>query len=99
MVDNQPAIALAKNPVLHDRTNHIDTRFHFIHDCDRGQIVLEFMELRSEDQDWSGGNQGRAARLGEELLNNLLLVLHRSQDCSLVTRNLKLHIELHAPTS
>ena len=24
MVDNQPAIALAKNPVLHDRSKHID---------------------------------------------------------------------------
>jgi len=45
MVDNQPAIALAKNPVLHDRSKHIDTRFHFIHDCvDGGQIVLEFVE-------------------------------------------------------
>jgi hypothetical protein len=45
MVDNQPAIALAKNPVLHDRSKHIDTRFHFIRDCvDGGQIVLEFVE-------------------------------------------------------
>ena len=24
MVDNQPAIALAKNPILHDRSKHID---------------------------------------------------------------------------
>jgi len=45
MVDNQPAIALAKNPVLHDRSKHIETRFHFIRDCvDGGQIVLEFVE-------------------------------------------------------
>ncbi|CAA0827649.1 cysteine-rich RLK (RECEPTOR-like protein kinase) 8 [Striga hermonthica] len=45
MVDNQPAIALAKNPVLHDRSKHIDTRFHFIRDCvDEGQIILEFVE-------------------------------------------------------
>jgi hypothetical protein len=45
MVDNQPAITLAKNPVLHDRSKHIDTRFHFISDCvDGGQIVLEFVE-------------------------------------------------------
>ena len=29
MVDNQPAIALAKNPVLHDRSKHIDIKFHF----------------------------------------------------------------------
>ncbi|CAA0831030.1 cysteine-rich RLK (RECEPTOR-like protein kinase) 8 [Striga hermonthica] len=45
MVDNQPAIALAKNPVLHDRSKHIDTRFHFIRYCiDEGQIVLGFVE-------------------------------------------------------
>ena len=28
MVDNQPAIALAKNPVLHDQSKHIDIKFH-----------------------------------------------------------------------
>ena len=45
MVDNQPAIALAKNPVLHDRSKHIDVKFHFFRDCvDEGQIVIEFVE-------------------------------------------------------
>jgi len=45
MVDNQPAIALAKNPVLHDRSKHIDMKFHFLRDCvDRGQIIIEFIE-------------------------------------------------------
>ena len=29
-VDNKSAIALAKNPVHHERSKHIDTRFHFI---------------------------------------------------------------------
>jgi hypothetical protein len=44
-VDNQPAIALAKNPVLHDRSKHIDVKFHFLRDCvDEGQIVIEFVE-------------------------------------------------------
>ena len=33
MVDNQPAIVLAKNPVLHDRSKHIDVKFHFLRDC------------------------------------------------------------------
>ncbi|XP_039841633.1 receptor kinase-like protein Xa21 [Panicum virgatum] len=42
MVDNQSAIALAKNPVHHDRSKHIDTKYHFIRDCvDGGQIRLE----------------------------------------------------------
>ena len=45
MVDNQPAIALAKNPVLHDRSKHIDIKFHFLQDyVDGGQIVIEFVE-------------------------------------------------------
>ena len=46
MVDNQPAIALAKNPVLHDRSKHIDVKFHFLRDCvDGGQIVIELFEV------------------------------------------------------
>ena len=45
MVDNQPAITLAKNLVLHDRSKHIDVKFHFLRDCvDEGQIVIEFVE-------------------------------------------------------
>ena len=32
MMDNQPAIALVKNPVLHDRSKHIDVKFHFLRD-------------------------------------------------------------------
>ena len=33
MVDNQPTIALVKNPVLHDRSKHIDMKFYFLGDC------------------------------------------------------------------
>ena len=32
MVDNQLALALAKNSVLHDRSKHIDIKFHFLRD-------------------------------------------------------------------
>jgi len=32
-IDNQWAIALSKNPVFHDRSKHIDVRFHFIQEC------------------------------------------------------------------
>ena len=45
MVDNQPTIAHAKNPVLHDRSKHIDIKLHFLRDCvDGGQIVIKFIE-------------------------------------------------------
>ena len=30
MMDNQSAITLSKNPVHHNQTKHIDTRYHFI---------------------------------------------------------------------
>ena len=45
MVDNQSAIAFVKNPILYDRSKHIDVKFHFLRDCiDGGQIVIEFVE-------------------------------------------------------
>ena len=45
MGDNQPAIAFAKNSVLHDRSKHIDVKFYFLRDCvDGWQIVIEFVE-------------------------------------------------------
>jgi hypothetical protein len=45
MVDNKPAIVLAKNPVLHDRSKHIDIKFHFLRDCvDGGELVIEFVK-------------------------------------------------------
>lgn len=48
-VDNKSAIALAKNPVHHDRSKHIDTRYHFIRECvQTGDINLEY--VRTEEQ-------------------------------------------------
>jgi hypothetical protein len=39
MVDNKLAIALSKNPVHHDRSKHIDTKFHYIRECiEEGKI-------------------------------------------------------------
>ena len=32
-VDNKSAIALCKNPVYHERSKHIDVRYHFIREC------------------------------------------------------------------
>ena len=48
-VDNKSALALAKNPILHDRSKHINTRYHFIRECiARKEVRLEFM--KSHDQ-------------------------------------------------
>jgi hypothetical protein len=32
-IDNQSAIVIGKNPVLHDRSKHIKMKYHFIRDC------------------------------------------------------------------
>jgi hypothetical protein len=49
MVDNKSAINLAKNPIAHGRSKHIETRFHFLRDqVSKDKLKLEF--CRSEDQ-------------------------------------------------
>lgn len=48
-VDNQAAIALSKNPVFHDRSKHIDTKFHFIRECvDQGRIILQHTSTETQ---------------------------------------------------
>ncbi len=43
-VDNQGSIALAKNPVHHQRSKHIDVRYHFIRDVvSDGVVKLYYM--------------------------------------------------------
>ena len=37
--DNNSAIKLSKNPVLHGRSKHIDVRFHFLRDLTRDGVV------------------------------------------------------------
>ena len=41
--DNQGAIAIAKNPVAHARTKHIDIRFHYVREAiEEGIIEIEY---------------------------------------------------------
>ena len=49
MVDNQCAITLRKNPVHHNRTKHINTRYHFIQQCIEDKNI-EIIFIRSENQ-------------------------------------------------
>ena len=37
--DNQSCIKLSKNPVFHDRSKHIDIRYHFIRDYVQWGVV------------------------------------------------------------
>ena len=49
LVDNKSAIALAKNPVFHERSKHIDTKYHFIRECiERREVELNY--VKSQDQ-------------------------------------------------
>jgi hypothetical protein len=51
-VDNQSAIALSKNPVHHDRSKHIDTKFHYIRECIEGnRIVLGHISTEKQSAD------------------------------------------------
>ena len=49
LVDNRSAMALAKNPVFHERSKHIDTRYHFIREhVKNGEVKL--VHCKTQDQ-------------------------------------------------
>lgn len=48
-IDNKSALELAKNPVFHGRSKHIDVRYHFIRECvENGDILVKY--VRTEEQ-------------------------------------------------
>jgi hypothetical protein len=48
-VDNKSAIDLARNPVHHERSKHIETKYHYIRECvEDGKISLE--QISTGDQ-------------------------------------------------
>lgn len=48
-IDNKSAISLAKNPVFHDRSKHIEIRYHFIRECvEQGRVDIDY--VRTSDQ-------------------------------------------------
>lgn len=43
--DNQGALKLSANNVFHNRTKHIDVRYHFCRDCVNNKIVnLQYLD-------------------------------------------------------
>ena len=51
-VDNQGAIALAKNPVHHQRSKHIDIRYHFVRlEVQSGVVQLQYIPSESNVAD------------------------------------------------
>ena len=48
-VDNKSAIALSKNPDQYGLSKHIETKYHFIHDCvDKGYVNIEYVNTESQ---------------------------------------------------
>ncbi|XP_020577796.1 uncharacterized protein LOC110022962 [Phalaenopsis equestris] len=48
-IDNKSAIALAKNPVFHDRSKHIDMCYHYIRErIERREVQVQY--VKSQDQ-------------------------------------------------
>eukprot|EP00253_Pinus_taeda_P022118 PITA_22118 len=48
--DNQSCIKLSENPVFHDRSKHIDIRYHHLRDCVARRIML-LQYILNEEQD------------------------------------------------
>ncbi|OIW07850.1 hypothetical protein TanjilG_19951 [Lupinus angustifolius] len=48
-VDNKSSINLAKNPVSHGRSKHIETKFHFLRD-QVGKKKVELIHCKTEIQ-------------------------------------------------
>ena len=39
MEDNQGAIAIGRNPIIHTRTKHIDIRYHYVREALQEKII------------------------------------------------------------
>ena len=49
LCDSTSAISVAKNPVLHSKTKHIDVRFHFLRDhYEKGDIDLCHVDTQNQ---------------------------------------------------
>ena len=60
-IDNKSAISLSKNPVLHDRSKHIDTRYHYLRECvEEGRMKVEYISSEGQLADILTKGLGRA---------------------------------------
>jgi len=73
IMDNTSAIALSKNPVHHDRSKHIDTRYHFLRECiEEGKVEIDHIGTADQLADMFTKTLGRVRFL--ELRNELGVV-------------------------
>ncbi|XP_074336190.1 secreted RxLR effector protein 161-like [Apium graveolens] len=51
-IDNKSAIDLAKNPVFHERSKHIDIHYYFIRECvEKGEIIVKYVSTYMQQAD------------------------------------------------
>ncbi|XP_074324335.1 secreted RxLR effector protein 161-like [Apium graveolens] len=51
-IDNKSAIDLAKSPVFHGRSKHIDIHYHFIRECvKKGEIIVKHVSIDKQQAD------------------------------------------------
>ncbi|KAL2227396.1 UNVERIFIED_CONTAM: Retrovirus-related Pol polyprotein from transposon TNT 1-94 [Sesamum indicum] len=72
--DSQSSIQLCKNPVFHDRTKHIDVRFHFIRDI-VGRDVIKLEKISSEENPADMGTKCLPAEKFSTPTENLFLAM------------------------
>ena len=73
LVDNKSAISLAKNPVFHDRSKHIEIRYHFIHEyVEQGRIYINY--VRTSDQLADSLTKALGRLIFQELKNRIGMV-------------------------
>ncbi|KAL2248429.1 UNVERIFIED_CONTAM: Retrovirus-related Pol polyprotein from transposon TNT 1-94 [Sesamum indicum] len=61
--DSQSSIQLCKNSVFHDRTKHIDVRFHFIRDI-VGKDVIKLEKIKTEENPADMGTKSLPVHAG-----------------------------------
>jgi hypothetical protein len=69
-LDNRSAIELAKNPIHHERSKHIDLKFHFIREHVK-EKEIELVHVKSEDQVADSFTKPLSTRPFEKLRNLL----------------------------
>ena len=58
--DNQSCVQLSENPVFHDRSKHIEIRYHFIRDyVQRGAMTLQYISTNEQVADILTKSLGR----------------------------------------
>jgi len=53
LIDNQSAIKLIKNPEFHERTKHIDIKYHFVRErFVRGELIVKYISTSKQCADF-----------------------------------------------